>query len=128
MRRRRVDVRVRRLRWYLALSEHMDPAGIPALVDAIRHMHGCESRWVETVHVREEHQGEKVWEGDVEVFELVGHTAAKRAYAWSEATTGTKRRFFAVLHVGPIDSPAKAVQGSIYADAMALEKAKRALS
>ena len=24
-----------------------DPAGIPALIGAIRHMHGCEARWVE---------------------------------------------------------------------------------
>jgi hypothetical protein len=32
-----------------------------AIQDAIRHMHGCESRRVETVHVREEHQGEKVY-------------------------------------------------------------------
>jgi hypothetical protein len=29
------------------------PAGIPALVDAIRHLHGVESRHVETVHVHE---------------------------------------------------------------------------
>ena len=27
----------------------MDPAGLPALLDAIRHMHGCEARWVESV-------------------------------------------------------------------------------
>src|SRR5580704_4089983 len=102
----------------------MDPAGIPALLDAIRHLHGVEAKHVATEHVREEHRGELVWEGDVETFERVGHTLATRAYAWSEATTGTKRRFFAVLHAGPIDSPAKAVQGSIYADAKAVEDAK----
>ena len=28
----------------------MDP-GIPALLDAISHMHGCEARWVESVPV-----------------------------------------------------------------------------
>lgn len=108
----------------------MDPAGLLALIEAIRHLHGVEARHVETVHVREAApNGEKVWEGDVEVFDLATHpSGAKRAYAWSEPTEGTRRRFFAVLHLGPVDSPAKAVQGSIYADAMAIEKAKRTLS
>ncbi len=58
--------------------------------------------------------------GDVEVFDLVGHANVRRGYAWSEATTGTKRRFFAVLHVPPVDSPAKAVRASILADAKAV--------
>lgn len=35
----------------------MDPAGLPALIDAIRHMHGAEARHVETVHVHETHEG-----------------------------------------------------------------------
>ena len=95
----------------------MDPAGLPALQDAIRHLHGCESRHIETAHVREVFQGEFVFERDVEVFELIEHTTAKRAYAWSEATTGAKRRFFAVLHVPPIDSPIAAVRGSLVVDA-----------
>jgi hypothetical protein len=107
-----------------------DPAGIPALQEAIKHLHGCESHWVAAVPVHEKTPDglETVWKGDVEVFQLVGHPMVARAYAWSEATTGAKRRFFAVLHVPPVDSPAKAVQGSIFADAQELEKAKKALS
>jgi hypothetical protein len=105
-----------------------NPAGIPALVEAIRHMHGAEGKHLETVHVREEHQGALVWEGDVEVFAVTGCKLATKAYAWSEAgSTPTKRRFFAVLHAGPIDSPAKAVQASIMADAKAVEAAKKRL-
>jgi hypothetical protein len=95
----------------------VDPAGLPALQDAIRHLHGCESRHVETVHVRDEFQGELVFKRDVEVFDLIGHPKAKRAYAWSEQTTGKKRRFFAVLHMHPIDSPLAAVRGSLLANA-----------
>jgi hypothetical protein len=95
-----------------------DPAGLPALQDAIRHLHGVESRHVATQHVREEHGGELVFERDVEVFDLIAHPKAKRAYAWSEATTGSKRRFFAVLHAGPVDSAISAVRGSIVADAV----------
>jgi hypothetical protein len=103
-----------------------DHASIPALQDAIRHIHGCESQHVETVH--EKHEGKTVWKGDVEVFGIVGHPSATIVYAWSEATTGTKRRFFAVLAAPPIDSPAKAVQASIFADAQDLERAKKTLS
>jgi hypothetical protein len=50
-----------------------------------------------------------VWEGDVEVFELVGDAGVKRAYAWSEATAGTKRRFFAVLPRHPAPTRASVV-------------------
>ena len=97
----------------------MDPAGIEALADAIRHLHGCASRHLETVRVHEltPVTNETVWEGDVEVYELIKHPTASVAYAWSEATTGTKRRFFAVLQAGPVTSAAKAVQASILVDA-----------
>lgn len=95
----------------------MDTAGIPALQDAIRHLEGCESRHLHTVPVHEEHEGETVWRGDVEIFELEGHPKATQAYAWSEATTGTKRRFFVVLHAPPVDSAVSAVRASILADA-----------
>jgi hypothetical protein len=48
-----------------------DPAGIPALVEAIRHMHSVEAKHVETVHVLESHKSAVAWEGDVEVFAIV---------------------------------------------------------
>jgi hypothetical protein len=94
-----------------------DPAGIPALIDAIRHLHGAEATWVESVPVREVFNGKVMWEGEVQVFSLTGCSLATRAYAWSHATTGTKRQFYAVLHAPPLDSPANAVRASIAADA-----------
>lgn len=94
-----------------------DPAGIPALLDAIRHVEDVEASHAETAHVREVRAGLVVWEGDIEVFRLTNHPKAKRAYAWSEATTGTKRRFFVVLHSVGIDSPVAALRASILADA-----------
>jgi hypothetical protein len=97
----------------------MDPAGLPALVDAIRDMHDCEATWVESVPVHEVFQGATVWEGEVQVFDVAGHPTATRCYAWSHATEGTKRRFYAVLHVPPVDSPAAAVRASVVADARA---------
>jgi hypothetical protein len=86
-------------------------------LDAIRHMHGCEAVHVESVPVRETFKGSVVWEGEVQVFALAGHPTAKRCYAWSHATEGTKRQFYAVLHAPPVDSPLAAVRASIVADA-----------
>jgi hypothetical protein len=58
-----------------------------------------------------------VWEGIVHVFNLEGHPKATRAYAWSSPIEGsTKRRFFAVQHVGPIKSPVDAVRAAIVAE------------
>ena len=95
----------------------MDPAGLPALIDAISHMHGCEARWVESVAVHEKlADGRTVWEGEVQVFDLVGHPKAKRAYAWSHATEGTKRRFVAVLGLPPVIDATTAVQASVVAE------------
>lgn len=94
----------------------MDHAGIPALQDAIRHMHGVESRWLESVDVDEQFEGAQVWKGEVQVFELVGHPRAKRCYAWSEASQGNRRRFFAALELPPVDSAVAAVRVSIVAD------------
>jgi hypothetical protein len=94
----------------------MDPAGTPALVDAIRHMHGCEARWVESVPVHETHEGKTVWDGEVQVFDLVGHPKATRAYAWSHATEGTRRRFVTVLCLPPVVDARTAVQTAIVAE------------
>ena len=83
------------------------------LIRAIRDLHGCDSTWIESVPVKETFQGKPVWEGTVQVFELHGHPTAKRCYAWSHGTKGQKRRFVAVLHQGPVNSPEKAVRAAI---------------
>ncbi len=82
-----------------------DPAGIPALQDAIRHVHGCESEHVETVHVHEKTPDgrETVWTGGGEVFALLGHPTSARCHVWSESIPAGKRRFFAALRVGKVD-------------------------
>lgn len=96
----------------------MDPAGIPALIEAIRHMHSCDATWIESVPVHETHGAETVWKGEVQVFDLTNHPEATRAYAWShESGPGGRRRFYAVLHAGQVRSAAKAVQASILTDA-----------
>jgi hypothetical protein len=89
---------------------------ISELQDAIRKLHGVESKHVESVPVKEEFQGKTVWEGIVEVFELIGHPKASRLYAWSHDANGAKKRHVTVLHLGPVDSPEAAVRASIVRD------------
>lgn len=92
-----------------------DPAGTPALIEAIRHLHGLEATWLESVPVHEQHAGKTVWAGHVQVFE-VDHPATRRCYAWShESGPGGRRKFHAVLGVGPAKGPREAVQAAIAA-------------
>jgi hypothetical protein len=90
---------------------------IPALQDAIRNLHGCGSRFVESVPVHETFNGATVWQGTVQVFDLLGHPSATRAYAWSHAVArDDSRRFVVVLHGGRIDSPLAAVRAAIVSE------------
>jgi hypothetical protein len=81
---------------------------------AVESQHGGTATLAEEVNVHEVWESKTVWNGVVSVFNLTGHPTASRAYAWSSPVEGSKkRRFFAVLHVPPVDSPQKAVQASI---------------
>ena len=80
-------------------------------------MHDCRAQLREVVAVSEAFRGGPVWQGLVHVFDLEGHPTATRAYAWSSPIEGSdKRRFYAVLHLPPITSPADAVRAAIVAD------------
>jgi hypothetical protein len=91
---------------------------IQELRDVIRKLHGVESEHVESVPVTETFQGQTVWEGIVEVFELHNHPKASRLYAWAHETGNSDKpvRHVTVLHLSPVDSPLKAVQISILGD------------
>ncbi len=87
---------------------------IKALKKAILDLHGYEATWIESVPVKETFEGQTVWEGVVEVFGLEGHPTAKRCYSWSHRIGHLrKRKFFAVLHQGPVNSPQDAVRAAI---------------
>jgi hypothetical protein len=88
-------------------------AHITELQDVIRHLHGVESKHVESVPVKETFQGKTVWEGIVEVFEIRGHPKAPKVYAWAYDTDGPKKRHVTVLHIHPVTSPILAVQAAI---------------
>jgi hypothetical protein len=87
------------------------------LRDAVQNMHGGTATLTQSVPVCETFEDKTVWEGVVHVFDLTGHPTATRAYAWSSPIEGsTKRRFFAVLHQPPVDSPQAAVRAAIVAE------------
>ena len=84
---------------------------------AIEAQHGGTATLAQSVPVLETFEDQPVWEGIVHVFELEGHPIATRAYAWSSPIEGSdKRRFFAVLHMGPVKSPQDAVRAAIVAE------------
>jgi hypothetical protein len=89
---------------------------IAQLQAAILNVHGATSRHVETVPVIEEFQGETVWEGEVEVFDI-DHPKAKRCYGWGYTVNENQgRNYVAVLEVPPVTSPQTAVQAAIMSE------------
>jgi hypothetical protein len=90
---------------------------VEELQDVIKKLHNVEARHIESVPVKETHKGQTVWEGVVEVFELIGHPKASKIYAWThekwegEASGGS--RTITVLHIHPIQSARDAVRAVI---------------
>jgi hypothetical protein len=88
---------------------------IEELQQAIRSLYGCQAEYVQTVPVKETFQGQTVWQGDVEIFDIRGHPKATRAYAWAHASRANDqgKRYVAVLELPPVDSPEAAVKAAI---------------
>jgi hypothetical protein len=84
------------------------------LKKAVEQLHKCRASHIEDVIVLEKFGADTVWEGIVSVFEIKGHNKVDKCYAWSSPIEGsTKRRFYAVLKIPPVDSPEKAIRASI---------------
>ena len=73
----------------------------------IAQLHGCDSKHVETVPVHEVFRGKTVWQGDVEVFDLIGHPKVKRCYGW---TYGEPEEFITILELPPVTDAQSAVK------------------
>lgn len=85
------------------------------LGDVIHKLHGAKATHVQSVPVTEMFQGQVVWDGVVEVFDLKGHPKTHRAYAWAHDTDDPKnpRRTVTVLHIPPAVSPETAVRTAL---------------
>jgi hypothetical protein len=95
---------------------------IAELRDIIHRLHGAEATHRESVSVKEKFNGETVWEGIVEVFDLIGHPKASTVYAWKNDASHQ----VTVLHLGPIKSAADAVRAAIAQEFRSLETADEA--
>src|SRR5438309_2132051 len=92
---------------------------VERLQEAIRKSHGCESVHHGTVPVTEWFEGKIVWQGEVEVFDLIGHPDghpdASRCYSWAYEDDDGREQCTAVLGVAPVDSPKAAVRAALIA-------------
>jgi hypothetical protein len=94
------------------------------LQSAIEQRHQCLAIHREGVYVHETVDGQTIWEGDVEVFDLTGHAEAQRCYAWSHrekrvsghVLNSDHFRLITVLGKRPVDSPQMAVRTAIFYD------------
>jgi len=108
----------------VAMADH--PEYLEELQSAIRRLHGVESEYMGSVLVKGVLQGNRAWEGLVEVFDLVGHPTAFRVYAWAHDTDDPEspRRQVVVLHSHPIKSAHDAVRAAITAECRGLKPAE----
>jgi hypothetical protein len=95
-------------------------SNIAELRDIIHRLHGAKATHRESVPVTEKFNGETVWNGTVEVFDLHDHPKATKVYAWTNDTDS----HVTVLHMGPIASAAHAVRAAIIQEFRRLEPAQ----
>ena len=90
---------------------------IDELQDVIKRLHGSDAVHMETVPVKEVFQGEIVWDGEVEVFDLTDHPETSRVYAWAfdREDESKPTQVITVLQIPPATTPQNAVRASIVA-------------
>src|ERR1051325_9695979 len=86
---------------------------INSLREVILELHGCSSRHVSTEPVQQTSQGHTVWQGLIEVFDLINHPKADRCYAWTYQDDEGRMQFAAVLGSPRVQSAHDAVKAAI---------------
>ena len=89
---------------------------IERLQRVIQRLHGADSKWLYSIPVLDTFEGEVVWEGTVERFELLNHPEAKYCYAWSDFDP-QQEHLDAFLQVPPVKTAKDAVRMHIVASA-----------
>jgi hypothetical protein len=100
---------------------HYKSGLIPLLQEAIYRMHKCDAIHRESVYVDEKFQGQTIWCGVVEVFDVRNHPKSKRCFAWLHREEGKSPRQVALLETWLVTSPETAVKAAIALD-IALKK------
>lgn len=87
---------------------------IESIAKAVEKAAQCPATHLESVAVVDTFRGQTMWEGMVEIFALLGHAKAKRAYGWSVGKDKDER-FTAVLEIPPVNDALTAVRASVVA-------------
>ena len=83
---------------------------LEAIQDAIKKGYGFDVVHIKTVPVHLKHEGETIWEGEVEVFTPNPASQKPKAiYCWGFKKKG-KIEFVTMLEQPPVDSPENAVK------------------
>jgi hypothetical protein len=85
------------------------------LRSTIRRLHQCEASHTRTEAVKETINGQVLWEGNVEVFALLGHDRALRCYAWGHVNEQGQWEVTTVLAIPPVVSAGTAVLAAVAA-------------
>jgi hypothetical protein len=86
------------------------------LLGEIEGKYRCAAVHRESVAVYEVFDGDTIWKGRVEVFDLSGHDEANKCYAWAYREKEGSIRFVTVLASHLVDSAQKAVCAAIFCD------------
>lgn len=97
----------------------MAPVKVKELQHLIFERYGGDSSHIASVPVKETFEDKTVWEGNVEVFHVIGLPNANACYAWY-SENGGQTRPIVVLEIPPVHSASSAVRTVI------AEKKKRA--
>jgi hypothetical protein len=84
----------------------------------IQHAYNCPAYFLRTEMVHERIEGNTVWLGDVEIFCLVGHSQAKRCFAWGHDfdRSDLKGKPVAILEMLPVLFAQNAVRTQLAKD------------
>ena len=87
---------------------------IESLRRLVERAYNCKARHSSSTPVHETFNGETVWEGVVETFDLEGYAVATRCYAFPLVQDG-QPNVKVVLSLPPVDSPIAALRAAIAA-------------
>ena len=96
---------------------------IMMLRDAFIKHDGCIAQHIETAFVNRRSRGKCVWKGEVEVFDLIGHSKAARGYAWAyDRINGSET--VTMLELPPVISPKTAFEAAIFVKSKTLKRSR----
>ena len=75
----------------------------------IKERFGCDAQFAGFQQVNEKFNGQTIWQGTVETFDLIGHRTAKTVFVWQDIEHA-QRKIFTVLKIPPADSLQNAVK------------------